>query len=446
MTRTLALLIGLLLPAALLAAPAHAAPGGDDGTAVRSQRAAVPSSFRIDGSGFGHGVGLAQYGAFAMAGGGSTAEQILEYYYPGAQLGTANNPWTDIAVQVFGSPGDARATTVSLSKGEWRLRASAGATKDLATGGPSRKVALDVADGEVRARIKDGGTVVRTLVRPTLVLQWTGTRAWPTGSAGVAAVAGAHGRYRHGALTVTAIKGRVSVVNDVRINDEYLYGIDEMPSLWGSDAMGGATALQAQAVVARNYAIIAKTAHPEGLAACDCHLYDDTRSQHFTGWLKESGEAGGVWTAAVDATRQDAADQVWVVRDADGNIAETPFFSRSGRVAGAGRGTANNRDVFGTTQQSHLRHVADPYSFAGEPDRKHLAWTDRLTQAQAQRIFGLDRVARILVVDRYSSGQVRTLKGVSPTGAAKRRTKTADGWRVALGVKGSWVEDLTPRR
>ncbi|MCZ9335805.1 hypothetical protein, partial [Klebsiella pneumoniae] len=67
---------------------------------------------------------MSQYGAYAMAVAGRSAEQILEYYYPGAALGTAPNPWTDIDVQVFGSAGDARATTVSLSKGEWRLRTS----------------------------------------------------------------------------------------------------------------------------------------------------------------------------------------------------------------------------------------------------------------------------------------------------------------------------------
>lgn len=434
-TRPLLLLFALLLPALGLVAPsAHAEERAAD-------RAAVPSSFRIAGSGFGHGVGMSQYGAFAMAKSGSTAEQILEYYYPGAQLGTANNPWTDVSVQVFGSAGDARTTTVSLSKGEWRLRASAGATTNLATGGPTRKLALDVVDGRVRARIKDGSTVVRTVTKPTLVLQWTGTRAWPGGTAGVAAVAGAHGRYRHGTLTATAIAGRVNVVNDVRINDEYLYGIDEMPSLWGSGAMGGATALQAQAVVARNYAILAKLAGID--SDCACHLYDDTRSQHFTGWLKESGEAGSVWTDAVDATRQDGGEDptVWVVRGAgpEGAILETPFFARSGRVSTTARGTANNRDVWGSTQQDHLRHVADPWSFKGEPDTKHVSWTDRLTQAKAQRLFGMTRVARIVVVARYSSGQVKTLKAVSPTGAAVRRTKTADGWRVALGVQGSWI-------
>jgi stage II sporulation protein D len=42
--------------------------------------------FVIDGKGFGHGVGLCQVGAFGMAQGGSTFEQILKHYYTGITL------------------------------------------------------------------------------------------------------------------------------------------------------------------------------------------------------------------------------------------------------------------------------------------------------------------------------------------------------------------------
>jgi stage II sporulation protein D len=39
--------------------------------------------FVISGSGWGHGVGLCQVGAFGMAQAGSTFEGILEHYYTG---------------------------------------------------------------------------------------------------------------------------------------------------------------------------------------------------------------------------------------------------------------------------------------------------------------------------------------------------------------------------
>jgi stage II sporulation protein D len=430
----------LALLAVTSAAPARA---GDR----EPTRRAAPASFTITGSGFGHGVGMSQYGAFAMATGHATVPDIIEYYYAGATVGTANNPRTDIGVQVLGSAGDPSGTTLSLSAGQWRLRASADASTDLAVGGPAEKIKLAVSNGKVTARVLDAGSVVETVpAHDALVLQWTGTRAWPGGAEGVVSVAGAQGRYRYGTLTASAIGGHVNVVNYVRINDEYLYGIDEMPSLWGSDSMGGFAALEAQAIVSRNYAIHAKLANPNGIASCACQVYDDTRSQNFTGWRKENGQAGDRWTSAVDATRQDDASTVWVVRDSEGNIAETPFFARSGRVKGAGKGTASNHDVFGTPQQAQLVHRPDPYSFQAQPDRKYLSWTDTLSQAKARRIFGLRQVARIEVTGRYSSGQVKTLKAVPPSGKAVSRTKTADGWRVALGVQGSWVAGFAPHR
>ncbi|MFH1407126.1 MAG: SpoIID/LytB domain-containing protein [Candidatus Omnitrophota bacterium] len=44
----------------------------------------------IKGLGWGHGVGLCQWGALAMAKQGKTAQEILQYYYPGAEI--ANGP------------------------------------------------------------------------------------------------------------------------------------------------------------------------------------------------------------------------------------------------------------------------------------------------------------------------------------------------------------------
>jgi stage II sporulation protein D len=43
---------------------------------------------RFSGRGYGHGVGMCQWGAKGMAEQGRTARQILEFYYPGTVLGT----------------------------------------------------------------------------------------------------------------------------------------------------------------------------------------------------------------------------------------------------------------------------------------------------------------------------------------------------------------------
>ena len=44
-----------------------------------------PGNVFFEGLGWGHGVGLCQWGAFGMARQGKTADQILEFYFPGAQ-------------------------------------------------------------------------------------------------------------------------------------------------------------------------------------------------------------------------------------------------------------------------------------------------------------------------------------------------------------------------
>jgi stage II sporulation protein D len=46
----------------------------------------TPTAFRIDGRGFGHGLGLSQWGAYNMGRSGSNYQQILQHYYQGANL------------------------------------------------------------------------------------------------------------------------------------------------------------------------------------------------------------------------------------------------------------------------------------------------------------------------------------------------------------------------
>src|SRR5690348_8795817 len=70
MTRLIALIF-----AALLAFPAAAG---------------AKTSFTIRGAGFGHGVGMSQYGTLGYAQHGWTAPAILAHYYRGTQLGTTD--------------------------------------------------------------------------------------------------------------------------------------------------------------------------------------------------------------------------------------------------------------------------------------------------------------------------------------------------------------------
>ena len=47
------------------------------------------TTFVVRGHGWGHGLGMPQWGAFGLAKQGSTYDKILAYYYRGTQLGQA---------------------------------------------------------------------------------------------------------------------------------------------------------------------------------------------------------------------------------------------------------------------------------------------------------------------------------------------------------------------
>jgi len=48
----------------------------------------LPARFVFTGKGYGHGVGMSQWGAQGMALGGKSAEEILRHYYLGIEITT----------------------------------------------------------------------------------------------------------------------------------------------------------------------------------------------------------------------------------------------------------------------------------------------------------------------------------------------------------------------
>ena len=66
--------------------PAPVAAPGPPADAAPAVAVAQAPAFRIEGGGWGHGVGMSQYGAYGRAQRGETAEQILGFYYQGTQV------------------------------------------------------------------------------------------------------------------------------------------------------------------------------------------------------------------------------------------------------------------------------------------------------------------------------------------------------------------------
>ncbi|MFF2832683.1 SpoIID/LytB domain-containing protein [Cellulosimicrobium cellulans] len=408
--------------------------GGQSATA-----ASVPATFTLSGSGFGHGVGMPQYGAYAQALAARPPSTILKSYYTGVSIQWRTTP-TTLAVQVFGpepygyAPGrysDERTSTrLTVSGGSWRLRSSGGAT--LASG--SGTTSLAVSSSSAGLAVTVGG---RTYSGKLLRLHWSGTRYYAAGGpAALVRIDGAAGVYRHGRMTMQAIGGKVNVVNDVLLNTEYLYGVAEMPSSWGSKTTG---ALSVQAIAARSYAMTKPWNN-----RCGCNVVDDVRDQVFTGWSKEnegtSGSWGKLWKKGVDATNRSSSEAI--VMTYGGKPVAAHYFSSSG-------GRTENSEAVWTSAIPYERGVADPWT-AQAPGNSYASWTRTITQAKAAALFGLPDVATIAVTARHGGGTMRTVTATSSNGTVKSLTGSSDSLRSKIGAATStgslpsaWVRGIS---
>ncbi len=399
-TATLALVVGL--PAVSPAPPTAAA-------------APVPSTVVLSGSGWGHGVGMSQYGARAQAEEGRSWGQILRSYYTGISLGSRRDD-AEIRVNLLTTTGRVTATTTALGTGGGAFTVRVGDIRRQGGPGDTLSVVRGATGAVATIRHAEGFS---DLPPGRVVVQWSGTRFLP-GPATLLNVPGAGGRYRHGRVEIRQVAGTLTVVTRVRVHEEYLYGIGEMPASWHTEA------LKAQAVAARTVALraAARPADP----VCDCHLFDDVRSQVFTGWDVEGAPGVGArWTAAVDGTTSGAT--AGRTAEHGGALIEALYFSSSG-----GR-TENSEDYF-STAQPYLRSVADPWSL--RPANPNVAWQETRTRAQVATAFGLPDVVRLDLSARTAGGQVRTAVAESPAGV--RASLTGRALRAAFGLRSAFVQ------
>src|SRR4029078_10534511 len=126
----------------MVSPPPPALPAALGLSGPSATHAAPPSgaTFFVSGHGWGHGVGLAQYGAYGYALHGWAAEDIVAHYYPGTELGQAPVK----RVRVLLVPGSKR--VVVSSRSPFSVRDAAGKTHKLPAGkqelGPGLKLKL----------------------------------------------------------------------------------------------------------------------------------------------------------------------------------------------------------------------------------------------------------------------------------------------------------------
>jgi stage II sporulation protein D len=257
-------------------------------------QASARNSFTFYGSGFGHGLGMSQWGAYGLAREGWAHKRILTHFYSNTDVRRAQAPPKHLRVgltqgqssvrlsaesgpvtihveragrgtTVVGKIPRGRTWTVRAAGDEYRVLTAAGRRvggKDW--GGSARDLSLTYAPAGARVRSPDAGA---TYNRGQIEFNLTGC-------------GGARCAMR-----------MILIVSP----ESYLLGLSEVPSSWPL------AALRAQAVAARSYALY-KVQAGQHRAGCNCGLYDSSIDQVYAGWAKEGGHLGGRWVRSVRQT------------------------------------------------------------------------------------------------------------------------------------------------
>lgn len=410
-----------LVAAALVAVPAPAL---------------AATTVTITGGGWGHGIGMSQYGAYGRALNGRTAEEILEHYYSGAEVRTADMPGS-IRVGLLQGRSSIAFTSDAFSDGGGKVSIKvAGASNRLASGpaGTSWRVEPSTTGG---MRLYKNGTRVTRDGRgvfgdPTHPLVITYERYQTLMSVTGKGAKYALGRMEVGTYQTSSCDPGFCARLVVSLTmQKYLYGLGEVPSSWP------AAALRSQAIAGRTYAYEKTLRLGQRRYPCDCAVYDSTIDQAYIGDAKRSGSAEywDDWKAAVD----DTAAQVILY----GGAPIQALYSSS-----SGGHTEHNENVWGGTPLPYLRGVPDgPDAVDANPNhtwRVQMSWSEfsnklenyynddpdtrfgSLTNFELVKPFGVS--GRVTVV-KSTGGGVRLV--------GSQGTVRVDGWsiRSALGLK-----------
>lgn len=366
----------LTIVTACICALAACLPAGAEGA----------TRWTLKGAGWGHGIGMSQFGAYGYARHGYSYRDILTHYYTGTRIERRTPTLVRVLLQANRSSvvftGATRAGERPLKE-----RSVYRATRS----GPN--VVLRSASGR---RLETFADVIPVTGEETVRL---------LGKAGNGVTNG----YYRGELDVrTAAGSGLNAINTLGI-ENYVQGVvpAESPPIWPLQA------LAAQAVAARTYAL-ATSVNGKGF-----DQYPDTRSQVYRGYNGETASTNN----AVAATRGEVVTY-------NGSIVVTFFFSTSGGF------TENVENVFaGSDPRPWLKGVEDPYDTASPYHR----WGPYTLSSRTLR-------ARL---GSYLKGSFRGIKvikrGVSPRvvraqvkGSRGTVTVTGPQLRGRLGLRDSW--------
>ena len=386
--------------------------------------AEVPSSISFSGKGYGHGVGMSQIGARGLALAGDTATAIMNYYFPGSDV----MPLTDDQILRVNVGHQLTSASIKSDTPGMSLQLLSGdgaepqflsvlATKD--------SVKLSISEKQVA--ITTTQVDITTILTPVdlLTIRWSGTR-YLAGPDSVLSLTHTKKtiKYRYGQIQVKVVKDaklgfKLEIVNQVRLHDEYLWGISEVSSSWP------AAALEAQAIASRSYAMskVGKV-----LKSCDCELYSSISDQNFAGYAKETEPKWGqLWKAAVTRTSITENTGLTVTRNLQ--PIRTYFGSSTGGV------TETSKNAWGT-DVGYTFSVPDPWSLDAKLNPNFYKWKREITQSVLATAFGLSDVVTVKVLSLNETGSVKIIEGKSSSG--KKIKLSGETFRSRCKLPSSW--------
>ena len=373
---------------------------------INSASAVAPKTFVFNGSGFGHGVGLSQYGAKGMALEGKSAVEILNYYFPQAEV----TPVVDTATISVNIAHQVSALSLVIPVTD---SATVAIDTAVATSLPLNSTLNFAISGKLISGPGGLGKV--------WIVKWNNPQSVVSMNYGKTKFQVSHGYIQLRAVNSPGLGFRIEATNLLRLHDEYLYGIAEVPSSWPE------AALQSQAIASRTYALLRMNSIKK---ACDCHVYNSKYDQAFVGYSKE-GEPryGQLWKAAVDATAVDEGQGLAITID---GVPVSVFFSSS-----TGGMTQLAIDVWGTNIP-HLVSVADPWSIDPAINKNYANWTKKVSQKVMAKAFGLTDVVQINIGARTATNSVLKVTGISSDG--KSKTLPVGTFKSAVKLPSSWFD------
>jgi len=349
---------------------------------------------------------MSQWGAQGAALQGLSAEQILDFYYPGTYR-------FDI-----GQDYPLRVRLLSLASSLMTVGPVPGASLVVTDVGPGVSASAPTGARVVVTRVTDGFTVASvqsgiatpmavggqtTLTGPVHVTGSGGSDVWTYQADGTGT------RYSGAIRAVGTGSASLEVVNHVPM-EQYLRGVipREVPSSWAP------AALQAQAIAARSYALAVRQS--TGTAdLCDttqCQVYGGSAGSSPTGVVTERHAAAT--DAAVLATAR-------IARYYGGGPAFTQFSSTNGGFSKVG-------------SRPYLVARADPYTGTAPGDLR-TRWTNTLTVARVQQSCPAGGTLQRMVLTRDGNGD---LGGRILSARLECTTGTATVATPAFGMLSSW--------